>query len=96
MDCNYSIANSVHFVVPKLKMTPVAFGRILPIGTWITAPTGALTYTKSLRIEVKCPYCGKRHLHGWTDEPGKLVPTRGAHCGKGEYLLAVEGRGDGD
>lgn len=90
MNCNYSIANSVHFVAPKIRLTPIAYGKVLPVGSWITAPTGVLTYTKSLRIEVKCPYCNKKHLHGYDADPTKLVPTRGAHCGRGEYLLAVD------
>lgn len=90
-ESTYILHDLSTFVTPKLKMTPIAFGRVLPVGSWIIAPTGVLTFTKSLRIEVRCPYCGKLHIHGYTDVPGELVPTRGAHCGRGEYWLAVEG-----
>ncbi|MEN6571361.1 MAG: hypothetical protein ABFD24_05925 [Anaerolineaceae bacterium] len=90
LESTYILHHLSTFVTPKIKLTPIAYGRVLPIGSWILAPTGVLTFTKSLRIEIRCPFCGKLHLHGYDDDPQKLVPSRGAGCGRGIYLLAVE------
>jgi hypothetical protein len=45
------------------------------------------------RIRVLCPFCGKVHSHGGGDVTGKpTLGQRGAHCGRGEYILRVDAR----
>lgn len=37
-------------------------------------------------VLVACPYCEKRHTHGWVPD---ATPSRASHCGNGEYRLVV-------
>lgn len=37
-------------------------------------------------VEVRCPFCGRTHSHGWP--PGEpTIGTRRAHCGLGHYRI---------
>jgi len=38
-----------------------------------------------LQVRVRCPYCGREHLHGVSGGAGHRI----AHCGRGGYVLAV-------
>jgi hypothetical protein len=31
-------------------------------------------------VEVRCPFCGRKHVHGWRAPGGELKPRRLAHC----------------
>lgn len=37
-------------------------------------------------VRVSCPYCNRRHVHGW--DPNATA-TRVSHCGQGDYRLVV-------
>jgi transposase-like protein len=42
-------------------------------------------------VKINCPYCKKRHTHGGgavKDSP--VLGQRGAHCGKGSYILKLD------
>lgn len=58
-----------------------------------TATAIKVTPTKTTReVIVQCPYCGRKHTHGWPcasypDDPGPRV----AHCrdNKGSYTIDI-------
>ncbi len=66
-------------------------------GPGTTEPTAEVLEVKPYRhtrgLRVRCPFCGKLHLHGhgWIpDEPVEArVTYRVAHCGSGEYAIIV-------
>lgn len=42
-------------------------------------------------VEVACPFCHRKHTHGWPVQDGDADPGhRIAHCGHGSYEVVKE------
>jgi hypothetical protein len=53
------------------------------VTTTTVHPTAVTDYPDTRIVEIACPFCGRRHTHGWphdSAEPGVRV----AHCARGD------------
>lgn len=73
---------------------PIAYGRVYKPFEPIKVNKKPYWPSSSWQIVVKCPFCGREHIHGWGPDnlPDDPKQTRKSHCDKGDiYRLVVEG-----
>ncbi len=72
------------------KNLPKAYGRVCPPGEGFRHNGRYIPAGHALYIQIRCPFCGKQHLHGWPAdgslEEGGEGSNRVSHCG-GRRLL---------
>lgn len=52
-------------------------------GLRILAPEDPQRHPDGYRIVIKCPWCGREHVHGWRAPGGQIYHQRVAHCSGG-------------